>query len=171
MPSRQGTQGLFRNTHQVPLLRELGICGLQKHISLGPAFRHLLLQPVHLRQQRRERSEGTGWQVARLLPSRLRPQSPVKGQSGPAEELAGRGGEQAEVGTSQSDLHESWSGWIPFPYNSHRGPAVRSLATGCSMAGESLPPTYIHTVYFFLKCGIYCIFLPCLTKGWKKKYK
>lgn len=41
------------STHQVPLLRELGVSGLHENVSLGPALCHLLLQPVHLGQKAR----------------------------------------------------------------------------------------------------------------------
>lgn len=34
---------------QVPLLRELGVCGLLIHIPLGPLLGYLLLQPLYLR--------------------------------------------------------------------------------------------------------------------------
>lgn len=42
------------HTHQVPLLRELGVCGLHENVSLGPALCHLLLKPVHLVQRGHE---------------------------------------------------------------------------------------------------------------------
>lgn len=43
---------LAPSTHQVPLLRELGVRGLHEHVSLGPALCHLLLQPLHLGAER-----------------------------------------------------------------------------------------------------------------------
>lgn len=52
LPSSLGTVQPLPSTHQVPLLRELGVCGLHENVSLGPALCHLLLQPLHLGAER-----------------------------------------------------------------------------------------------------------------------
>jgi len=90
LPSSPSSEQPLPGTHQVPLLWELGVCGLHENVSLGPALCHLLLQPLHLGTGKAWGSpaalSAASWPAASSLPRGALP-GELTASSGLAEQL------------------------------------------------------------------------------------